>query len=958
MTGPTAAPEATALDTCGCCEPTPTADPVGNRAGLPALHYRVGTYATFLRRMLARLPSQEVPAGEHAGTHPLRALTTRTNDDPTIALLDAWAVTADVLTFYQERIANEGFLGTATERRSVLELARAIGYELGPGVSATTYIAFTVEEPPPVPRAGPGVPTLQTLQGNPGSMAPKSALVPAGTKVQSVPGPGEKPQTFETSAELTARPEWNVLRPRLTQPQPLDPTASTAWVEGIVTDLKAGGRLLFLSGTTGAITATAKAVAAVTPEDALNRTRLDLANPPATPGFTPPQKSLLSFTLPSLVAVALKATSVKGLVLEKTWREKDLSAFIGVQRWNARALARHVGTLRLQRAVPPAATFALEPVEPGLVAFTVRAAAFGHNAPKWASLPLSQRSTTSPGGDPYAPYPSSWDTTPRSIAEDSQGNPYRPGGSANPHFFFERVVSEVQPGSWVLLEGGGVPKPLRVAQVSEASLADFALSSRATGVVVQNLDDSAVGETDLDGFKVRSTVLHGGSRPLALAQLPIAEDVGAGTAEASQVTLDTLLLGLTSGQAVAITGERADLPGVVVSEVVRVAEAVHAEGFTTLFFQAALQNRYARATVSLNANVVEATHGESVTEVLGGGNGAIANQRFEPKKPPLTYVPSNDPSGRASTLVVRVNDLQWNEVPSLFGQAPDARVYTVRLADDSKISVVFGDGRQGARLPTASDNAVATYRTGLGLAGEVDAGALTILQSRPLGIREASNPVPATGAEGPETLSDARANAPLTVRTLERIVSLRDYADFARAFAGVGKADAGALWDGRRRVVAITVASASGKPVDETSKLYSSLVAAIAAASTGMEPVRVCSFQPAYFNLEARIEVAEEYQAASVLAAAEAAVLQAFGFARRGFGQAVTAAEVVAVLHRVEGLVAVDLDALYRVDATGAGDKAPAARLPAASARWQDEDVALAELLLVNPAGVDLRELA
>ena len=40
-----------------------------------------------------------------------------------MALIDACACVADVLTFYQERIANEGFLRTATERRSVLELA-------------------------------------------------------------------------------------------------------------------------------------------------------------------------------------------------------------------------------------------------------------------------------------------------------------------------------------------------------------------------------------------------------------------------------------------------------------------------------------------------------------------------------------------------------------------------------------------------------------------------------------------------------------------------------------------------------------------------------------------------------------------------------------------------------------------------------------------------------------------
>ena len=59
----------------------------------------------------------------------------RDDDDFSIALLDAWATVADVLTFYQERIANEAYLRTATERLSVLELARLIGYQLRPGVA-------------------------------------------------------------------------------------------------------------------------------------------------------------------------------------------------------------------------------------------------------------------------------------------------------------------------------------------------------------------------------------------------------------------------------------------------------------------------------------------------------------------------------------------------------------------------------------------------------------------------------------------------------------------------------------------------------------------------------------------------------------------------------------------------------------------------------------------------------
>jgi len=114
---------------CGCCEgiEVRTPRPVASRSGLSTLAYRVGTHPDFLSAMLARLSSPEFPA--------LRKLRTRSRDDWTIALLDAWAVVADVLTFYEERIANEGYLGTATEGRSVRELARLIGYELRPGGS-------------------------------------------------------------------------------------------------------------------------------------------------------------------------------------------------------------------------------------------------------------------------------------------------------------------------------------------------------------------------------------------------------------------------------------------------------------------------------------------------------------------------------------------------------------------------------------------------------------------------------------------------------------------------------------------------------------------------------------------------------------------------------------------------------------------------------------------------------
>jgi hypothetical protein len=173
------------LDDCGCCEGVGAAVPVEveNRPGLPAVAYRVGRWQSFRESLLARLSSAEVPA--------LQPLTARA-DDFTPALLDAWAVVGDVLTFYQERIANEQYLRTATERRSILELARSIGYELAPGAAAATWLAFTLED-------APG--------------APAEVVVAEGTRAQSIPGPGEKPQTFETVEEVAARPVGTRSRP-------------------------------------------------------------------------------------------------------------------------------------------------------------------------------------------------------------------------------------------------------------------------------------------------------------------------------------------------------------------------------------------------------------------------------------------------------------------------------------------------------------------------------------------------------------------------------------------------------------------------------------------------------------------------------------------------------------------------------------------------------------------------
>jgi predicted phage baseplate assembly protein len=395
------------------------------------------------------------------------------------------------------------------------------------------------------------------------------------------------------------------------------------------------------------------------------------------------------------------------------------------------------------------------------------------------------------------------------------------------------------------------------------------------------------------------------------------------------------------------------------AEVLVLEDVIHDHGYTTLHFAGGLEHGYVRDTVTVNANVVAATHGETAHEVLGAGDGARSHQQFVLKKPPLTYVSTAAPGGAESTLEVRVGGLLWHEAPAFYGRGRRDEVFVTRTDDDGKTTVRFGDGESGARLPSGTQNVVADYRSGIGLDGEVDAGSLTLLQARPLGIRSVTNPVPATGAADPEQLADARRNAPLTVRTLDRIVSLQDFEDFASAFAGIGKAQAVPLWSGEARVVHITVAGAQGKPVDQTSDLHANLLAAMDKARDPTQRVRLGSYQLRLFNVAAGLLVDERYERSQVEAAVESALRSAFSFDRREFGQPVTSAEVLAAIQGVPGVTAADLDKLYLVtDPAGPAQTVPATVLASRMARWNRTVIAPAQLLLLNPAGLTLTEMA
>ncbi len=391
----------------------------------------------------------------------------------------------------------------------------------------------------------------------------------------------------------------------------------------------------------------------------------------------------------------------------------------------------------------------------------------------------------------------------------------------------------------------------------------------------------------------------------------------------------------------------------IVSEFAVVQTAPTDQQVPLLKLKEPLQNSYDPATVKILANVVPATHGETVEQTLGSGDALTANQSFVLGQLPLTYVAADTPSGAKSTLEVRINDILWKEAERLYGLNDRAENYVVRHDYEGNAILTFGDGEQGVRLPTGQENVRAKYRYGLGLGGNLGAGSLSLLKTSPPGIKAAINPVPATGGAEPETKDTAREKAPRTVRTLERIVSLQDFEDFARGFAGIGKALATPIRQGGTQTVHITVAGLGGATVEPTSSLYESLVAAIDAARDPFQVVvQVDSYTKILFNLEAKIVVNARYEAEKVLEQLQSDLFQYFSFPQRQFGQPVTTSEIIARIQGIEGVEATDLDRLYLQGQARLLEPT----LTAMPAQW-DETTNLiqpAQLLLLNPKGLTL----
>ncbi|MFP8940135.1 putative baseplate assembly protein [Streptomyces fenghuangensis] len=574
----------------------------------------------------------------------------------------------------------------------------------------------------------------------------------------------------------------------------------------------------------------------------------------------------------------------------------------------------------------------------------------------------------------------------------------------------DTVHEGITAGSWVAIERprkgapDGVPGDsglslitTRVTAVRTGSYARYGITGRGTELT---LADPWLDEHDVLLSHIRDATVHAAGEPLRPADEPLGDDVGG-----NELELAELYDGLRPGRTLVLSGERTDIPGTTgvrgteLAVIAAVEQRVDPElpgdhVHTVLTLAADLAHRYRRETLVIHGNVVPATHGETRDEAIGSGDASRAGQTFTLWNAPLTWLPADNappvpgqgyPHGLRPALEVRVDGLLWHPVDSLAGRGPQERVYVIGTGADGRTTVTFGDGVNGARLPTGHENVRARYRFGTGGAANVAAGRITQAVSRPLGVTAVTNPLPATGgarADGPEA---TRRGIPLAVSALDRLVSVQDYEDFTRCRAGIGRADAREVFDGRRQVLHVTVAGVDDAPIGADAGTLRALRAALAAHGDSRLPVRVDVREPVLLLLAARVAVGPDHSWALVEPRLRQALLDTMGFEGRELGQPARLSEVLATAHSVPGVEHVDVDVFSGVPASalpggplpsGGGRTGPQEVVPARPARYDErvhtvtaEDgetlgdiaarhgVTLTELLRLNPDITDTRPL-
>lgn len=741
------------------------ANAIDNKPYMQVIKHRIGRYAAFRSAMLdavnRELPRWSVHEGEDYG----------------VALMEMWAYLADILAFYQERIANEAFIRTAVLRESIIFLSEFIDYRLDPGVAAKTFIALIADKG-------------------------KSGIIPGGFRVQGKIA-GEPVKVFQTDETITISSEQNMLKLVSEKPFPqLKKDDIQLILEGTNLNLKIGDWILILDEERNNYPLSEKWELRLLTnvEEKGKRTTVTWSkgdyqqypkNPRVyvfreaafpfgsnAPDYTmmPPEKRpwyLFNWdNVPGIESEKLKEFLK---ILGVSWlgelqfikdnknisiSDIDHSLFIGLNEKNTKA------TLYIENK--------------SIYEFIVQA----ENNRLYVNTTLMDASTTKLG--------------------DLAGK-----GTKIFTIYFDSINKKITAGSYIAAVKSKNMELYKVTKTYDITKVGFGLSSKVTAATVDT-------NSSMNRFKLRETVLLCVNQELTPATMEVDPSL-VEIDPSSTVAQELKVKGkLSAGAYIAISGE--GIKGERYSEVRRIEDAVQKEDVTTITLDRPLLNSYRKDSAVIYGNVVPATFGEPVkNEILGSGDASMSFQRFNLKKTPVTYLPDPAfPHGAKNSLELFVNDVLWEEKESFMDSGPKDMHYITGINEKDEMSITFGDGSRGAKLQTGKDNIIARYRKGVG--GNADENIIKGMVDSSVTLKSVVNPVPASGGAMRESGEKAKEIAPMLLRAFDRAVSFEDYPYVARSFSGVAKARAFWEGEGEGRAILLRIALQNGRELDDDLK--------------------------------------------------------------------------------------------------------------------------------------------
>ncbi len=737
---------------CPCDDALAT--PPTNLPGLSHIAFRVGTFREFRRALLtpgATETELSTLTTLAPGSSPVRTPIWRpgASGDLGVMMMEWAAYIADVLTFYNERIANQNYLRTADLPESVPRLIRLLGYRPRPAIGATGTLAA---------RVTPG----------------QTATLPKGLQFQSKPVPGQEAQTFELDAATTiGSPDAVPAAPPvfLLQPIPAPTNAIFLTDAGVIVDQPLLDPLL--SEEAALDTAYHYTFANAPPTLGSNQPFFDVLLQGAVTGLNSGTPLLLAPRDPSKFAPLL-ATVVGVPVVQPITGGKQTVVTLLIAARDGGTLALlpklKAADVRLQRAGQ----------QVGLWTFFANGVIDGKDSSQnivGTKIQLASLVRQLRAGDPVvftvAGGAASIATTVLQttdvvwFANASPTSPLVPPAPSTPP----------------------LPVPHTQLQIADPLATAFAFLDTTGQDLPANDDTSTV---TLPATVGSVAALFG------WVDVGVLKDQPPGPVTISTPSLEAV--------APAAFVDDPDLP-IIVADTTGTqgftARGGSSDGVTLSLFDQAVAGPTLPAPVNVLYDLLPVSRGKTVpNEILGSGDASQAGQSFQLSQSPVTYKAAG--SGFASTVIVSVAGRKWTEVKTFFGAAPTDEVFVTREDESGKTHVDFGDGINGARLPTGTSNVVATYRIGAGATSPA-AGKLTIITQAFPGLRAVLNPVAVGGGADPDAPSQIAALAPRSVLAFGRAVSVFDYQALVLQTAGVTRAQAVWSWNDAQQRASVTV---------------------------------------------------------------------------------------------------------------------------------------------------------